>query len=186
MNPLIEQLKKYGPMSSEAEKGIQQKTKYFQKKKNSHLLKQGQILASYFVLKKGIVRSYIYRNEKEINVWFGAENQVFGAIMPMYANKAAPENIQFLEDSELYAISFDDLEDLYKMYPELNLIGRKVAEELCVILEERINSLHFETASERYRNLILQMPYLLQRINLGHIASFLGITQETLSRIRKS
>ena len=186
MNPLIQQLKKYGPITREAEKAIEQKTKHFQKKKNSHLLKQGQILASYFVLNKGIIRSYIYRNEKEINVWFGAENQIFGAIMPMYANKPSPENIQFLEDSEVYSISVDDLENLYKTYPELNLIGRKIAEELCVILEERINSLHFETATERYRSLIIQMPYLQQRINLGHIASFLGITQETLSRIRKS
>lgn len=184
-NPLIKQLKKYGPITLEAEIAIGQKTKYFVKKKNDHLLKQGQILSSYFVLKKGIIRSYIHRNEKEINVWFGAEDQIFGAIMPMYANRASPENIQFLENSELYTISVDDLENLYKSHPELNLIGRKIAEEVCVILEERINALHFETATERYLSLITQQPYLLQRVNLGHIASYLGITQETLSRIRK-
>lgn len=186
MNPLLHQFKKYGPISAEAEKDIELKTNCFQKNKHDHLLKQGQILSSYFVLEKGIIRSYIHRNEKEINVWFGAENQVFGSILPMYNNKPSPENIQFLEDAKVYAISVDDLENLYKIYPELNLIGRKIAEELCVILEERINSLHFETATERYQNLILQMPYLLQRVNLGHIASYLGITQETLSRIRSS
>lgn len=186
MNPLIQQLKKYGPLSLQAEKDIAQRTKQFLKKKNDHLLKQGQLLSSYFVVKQGIFRSYIYRNEKEINVWFGAENQIFGAIMPMYAGKPSPENIQFLEDSEVYAISVDELEDLYKVYPELNLIGRKIAEEVCIILEERINSLHLESAAERYHSLIIQHPYLLQRINLGHIASYLKVTQETLSRIRKS
>lgn len=185
MNALLQQFKKYGPISSEAEKAIEQKTKRLIKKKNDHFLKEGQLLTSYFVLSKGILRAYIHRNEKEINVWFGEENQIFGAIMPMYANRPSPENIQFLEDVEVYAIAVDDLEKLYKLYPELNLIGRKIAEELCVILEDRITSLHTESAPERYQSLIKQQPNLLQRVNLGHIASFLRVTQETLSRIRK-
>lgn len=185
MNPLIQQLKKYGPISSIAEKEIEQKTKIFLKKKNDHFLKEGQLLTSYFVMSKGILRAYIHRNGKEINVWFGEENQIFGAIMPMYANRPSPENIQFLEDAEVYAISVDDLENLYKLHPELNFIGRKIAEELCVILEDRITSLHTESAPERYQSLIAQQPNLLQRVNLGHIASFLKVTQETLSRIRK-
>lgn len=185
INPLIQQFKKYGTLSSIAETAIEQKTKIFIKKKNDHFLKQGQLLTSYFVVKKGVFRAYINRNEKEINVWFGEENQIFGAIMPMYANKPSPEYIQFLEDSEVYAIAVDDLEILYEQYPELNLIGRKIAEELCVILEDRITSLHTESATERYQSLMEQQPSLVQRINLGHIASFLRVTQETLSRIRK-
>ncbi|WP_089078469.1 Crp/Fnr family transcriptional regulator [Flavobacterium tructae] len=185
INPLIQQFKKYGTLSSIAETAIEQKTKIFIKKKNDHFLKQGQLLTSYFVVKKGVFRAYINRNEKEINVWFGEENQIFGAIMPMYANKPSPEYIQFLEDSEVYAIAVDDLEILYEQYPELNLIGRKIAEKLCVILEDRITSLHTESATERYQSLMEQQPSLVQRINLGHIASFLRVTQETLSRIRK-
>jgi CRP-like cAMP-binding protein len=185
INPLIQQFKKYGTLSSIAEMAIEQKTKIFIKKKNDHFLKQGQLLTSYFVVKKGVFRAYINRNEKEINVLFGEENQIFGAIMPMYANKPSPEYIQFLEDSEVYAIAVDDLEILYEQYPELNLIGRKIAEELCVILEDRITSLHTESATERYQSLMEQQPSLVQRINLGHIASFLRVTQETLSRIRK-
>ncbi len=185
INPLIQQFKKYGTLSSIAETAIEQKTKIFIKKKNDHFLKQGQLLTSYFVVKKGVFRAYINRNEKEINVWFGEENQIFGAIMPMYANKPSPEYIQFLEDSEVYAIAVDDLDILYEQYPELNRIGRKIAEELCVILEDRITSLHTESATERYQSLMEQQPSLVQRINLGHIASFLRVTQETLSRIRK-
>ncbi|WP_316734918.1 Crp/Fnr family transcriptional regulator [Pedobacter aquatilis] len=185
MNPLIQQLKKYGPLSSIAEKAIEQKTKKFLKKKNDHFLKEGQVLTSYFVLNRGVFRAYIHRKQKEINVWFGEENQIFGAIMPMYANRPAPENIQFLEDAEVYAISVDDLEELYKLHPELNFIGRKIAEEVCVILEDRITSLHTESAPERYQSLIKEHPNLLNRINLGHIASYVGVTQETLSRIRK-
>lgn len=91
----------------------------------------------------------------------------------------------FLEDSEVYSISVEDLNQLYKTHPELNLIGRKIAEELCEILEERITSLHIESAEERYQSLIKMHPEILQRVSLGQIASHLGITQETLSRIRK-
>ncbi len=186
MNPFIEQLKKYGPISTEAEKQLEQKIQHFHKKKGEHFLKQGQLISSYFVLQKGIFRAYYIRNGKDINAWFGAENQIFGSILPVYANKPSPENIQLLEDSEIFSLSANELNILYKDYPELHLIGRKIAEEVCILLEERINSLHFESATERYHSLIQQQPYLVNRINLGHIASFLGITQETLSRIRKS
>lgn len=153
-NPLIQQLEKYGPLSSTAKKDIEGKIKIFLKKKNDHFLKEGQLLTSYFVVKKGVFRAYIHRDGKEINVWFGEENQIFGAIMPMYAGRPSPENIQFLEDSEVYALAVDDLEVLYGLHPELNLIGRKIAEELCVILEDRITSLHIESAPQRYVTLI--------------------------------
>jgi len=93
--------------------------------------------------------------------------------------------LQFLEDSESYVLSAEDLQDLYSRYPELNQIGRLIAEEMCIILEERINSLHTESAIERYQSLVKKQPNLLNRITLGHIASYLGITAETLSRIRR-
>jgi CRP-like cAMP-binding protein len=184
-NPLVHQFCRYGYLSDEAAKDIDQRTKHFIKKKSEHFLKEGQNLSCYFVIAKGIIRVYFHKNEKEVNAWFGEENQIFGSILPIYANKPSFENIQFLEDSEIYAISSHDLNDLYRLYPELNLIGRKIAEEVCIILEERAVSLHTESAAERYETLIRLQPNLLNRINLGHIASYLGIKQETLSRIRK-
>lgn len=184
-NPIIQQFVKYGNLSDKAAKEINSKTNFFLKKKNEYFLKDGQILSSYFVITKGLIRAYFCKNEKEVNTWFGEENQIFGSILPVYANKPSFENIQFLEDSEIYSISSNDLNDLYRTYPELNLIGRKIAEEVCIILEERAVSLHTESAAERYKTLIRLQPNLLNRINLGHIASYLGITQETLSRIRK-
>ncbi|GAA0883765.1 MULTISPECIES: Crp/Fnr family transcriptional regulator [Sphingobacterium] len=185
MNPLIEQFKKYGYLNEAIEKAVENRTRYFFKKKGEHFLREGQHLSSYFVLRRGLIRAYFFKNGREMNSWFGEENQIFGSILPVYTEKPSFENIQFLEDSEIYAISVDDLNELYRIYPELNLIGRKIAEEVCIILEERIMSLHTESAVERYQSLIRLQPNLLNRINLGHIASYLGITQETLSRIRR-
>lgn len=185
MNPLIDRLKQYGELSAGAEQELDKKTNSFHKKKDDFLLKQGQVISSLFILEKGLVRAYFTKQHKEVNTWFVAENILSGSILPLYTHKPSFENIQFLEDAIVHAISTDDLQQLYKKFPELNIIGRKIAEELCVILEERITSLHTESAEERYHALINAYPDLLQRINLGHIASYLGITQETLSRIRR-
>lgn len=185
MNPLIEQLLKYGYIHEDIQQEISRKTKHLLKKKNEHLLREGQSLSSFFVIKKGLIRAYFYKNNKEINTWFGEENQIFYSILPVYANSPSFESIQFLEDSEIYCISNNDLNQLYSLYPQLNVIGRRMAEEVAVLLEERIMSLHTKSALERYSTLIKVQPNLLKRINLGHIASYLGMTQETLSRIRK-
>jgi CRP-like cAMP-binding protein len=185
MNPFINRLKEYSDLSTEAEEALEQKIQCFHKKKDDFLLKQGQVISGLFLLEKGLVRAYFIKKDKEVNAWFGMENMFIGSILPLYTKTPSFENIQFLEDAIVYSIAVDDLNELYKKHPELNIIGRKLAEELCVVLEERITSLHTESAEERYQSLIRTFPDLLQRINLGHIASFLGITQETLSRIRK-
>lgn len=185
MNVLINFLKKYGPFSHKLEMEINKKTQYFSKQKNDFFLKQGQVTSSLFVMEKGIIRAYFCKGDKEYNSWFAIENELVSSILPLFSNQPSIENIQFLEDATGYSISINDLNELYKKHPELNAIGRKMAEELCIILEERITSLHTESAEERYISLLKTYPHLLQRLTLGHIASFLGITQETLSRIRK-
>ncbi len=184
MNPLIFEFRKYGNISSEIESELHSRIKTYQKKKGDFFLKQGQINSNLFILEQGLVRVFFKKEDKEVNTWFAIENELVGSILPLYSNKPSFENIQFLEDSFIYSISSEDLNELYKTYPELNLIGRKIAEKICEILEERIVSLHTENAEKRYKTLVLKHPDLLQRINLGHIASYLGITQETLSRIR--
>ena len=185
MNALIAFLKKYGTLTVEIEKELAQRSHYISKQKNDFFLKQGQTTSSLLVLEKGLIRAFFKKEDKEYNTWFARENEIISSILPLYANRPAIENIQFLEDSEGYWIAIEDFNELYTKHPELHTIGRKIAEELCIILEERITSLHTESAQERYHTLIRQFPYVLQRIPLGHIASFLGITQETLSRIRK-
>ena len=105
--------------------------------------------------------------------------------MPLFFDKPSIENIQFLEDSTLYYISSNDLNELYKVSLQMNIIGRKMAEEYCKILEERSFSLQTHSAEERYNDFLKREPEAILRISLGHIASYLGISQETLSRIRK-
>jgi len=140
--------------------------------------------ANISLLHTGLVRAFYIKNDKEINTWFAKENELIGSITNIYAQTHSYESIQFLEDSSVYIIAAKDMENLYKQYPEFNLIGRKIAENLCILLEQRTNTLHSLNAPERYRILCEQELYIIERVSLGHIASFLGISQETLSRIR--
>lgn len=185
MNPLVRQLKKYGNLSAGIETELNTKIKIVTKKKGDFFLKEGQIISNLFVIEKGLIRAFYKKADNEVNVWFGFENTILGSVMPLFFGCPSIENIQFLETSTLYYIPSDDLNDLYKNHPEMNTIGRKIAEGYCRVLEERTFSLQTETAEQRYNSLLKMQPDALQRISLGHIASYLGITQETLSRIRK-
>lgn len=185
MNPLVKQLKKYGNLTAEIETELQTKIKILTKQKGDFLLREGQIISNLFVIETGLIRYYYSTSEKEINVGFGFENEILGSVMPLFFNQPSIENIQFLEDTTLYYISNIDLENFYKSSQEMNTIGRKIAEDYCKILEERSFLLQTHSAEQRYHWLLHNRPEALQRISLGHIASYLGITQETLSRIRK-
>ncbi|MEI9959296.1 MAG: hypothetical protein WDM90_23950 [Ferruginibacter sp.] len=98
--------------------------------------------------------------------------------------EAAVENIQLLEGSILWAISKETLATLFDEYHEIETLVRIAYEKYYIRLEERFVNAQFKTASERYENLITQTPHIIERVPLGFIASYLGISQETLSRIR--
>ena len=89
-----------------------------------------------------------------------------------------------MEESTVWSITLDNLLSLYDQYPELERVGREITEQYYIRLEERYVNAQFKTAIERYEELLTSRPHILQRASLGYIASFLGISQETLSRIR--
>lgn len=184
MNSFLETIKKFGNISETAESDILKNIKTESNKKGHYLIKAGQSTANLFVLQIGLVRGFYIKNDKEINTWFASENIVIGSSLPLFINYPSKENIQLLEDSCFHYISNQKLQDLYNKHPDFNTIGRKIAEDYCLLLEDRIASLQVDSAEDRYKKLIKETPDILQRVSLGHIASFLGITQATLSRIR--
>lgn len=100
------------------------------------------------------------------------------------ANEKGYEDIELLEDCELYELKAAQLQKLFEEQIDIANWGRKFAEKELVKTEERLISRQFRTATERYINLLKNNPDLIQRVQLGHIASYLGITQVSLSRIR--
>ena len=148
------------------------------------LFKAGKIETNIFFLKKGIVRAYADAGDNEITFWFGKEGDTVISMKNYVSGEKGYEHIELLEDSELYKVKTNDLQQLFLEDIHIANWGRKFAEHELVIAEEKFISRQFRTASERYKTLLTENPDLLQRVQLGHIASFLGITQVSLSRIR--
>jgi CRP-like cAMP-binding protein len=152
--------------------------------KGSLLLEAGQRCNDLFFIEKGLVRGYYFDDGKEISSWFAQENEFATCFYAFIAVKSSFENLQALEDCELIRVPHSALQQLYSDFPETERLGRIITENYYIRLEERLLSLQFKTARERYEALSKSKPSLLRRASLGQIASYLGITQETLSRIR--
>jgi len=92
--------------------------------------------------------------------------------------------VELLEPSLLWAIPYKRLEDLYNSYHEIERFGRLLVSHGLILVQQRFDDLHFASALERYKKMLQQNPSFIQRVPLSMIASYLGISQETLSRIR--
>ena len=120
----------------------------------------------------------------KITSWFAQENEFATCFYSFITNTTSFEIIEALEDCSMIKISYSDLQNLYIKFPETERVGRIITENYYIKLEERIINIQFKTAKERYQKLVESKSSLLQRASLGHIASYLGISQEALSRIR--
>lgn len=154
--------------------------------KNYYLLKQGKNCEHLWFMTTGAVR-YFYTSEegKETNTWLSLDQQIVTDAPSLIKQEAAQESIQLLEDSEFYAIPYRALQRLLQKHHSLALWYIKLVELHYVSqIEDRVADLQFLDAKQRYFKLLDQFPDIVRRISLGHIASYLNITQETLSRIR--
>ncbi|PTX14508.1 CRP-like cAMP-binding protein [Pontibacter mucosus] len=148
------------------------------------LFREGEIRKKVYFLERGIARAFCYRNGQEVTFWFGAEGDLILSYYNYVANKPGYETIELLERSVVQAVNLGSLQELYQTNIELANWGRKLAEYELIKTEERFMAFQFQSATERYKALLQNNPELLQRVQLNQIASYLGVTQVTLSRIR--
>ena len=154
-------------------------------RKGKLLLKAGQLCEHIYFIKKGAVRGFIKEGKKDITTWISAENEVVSSISALDAKEPARENMQAIENCELFALTYDDFQDLYIKFPEFNIVARKVLQKYYQDAEGRAFIARLTNAENKYRLFIKRYGHLSNRIPLKYIASFLGITLETLSRVRK-
>lgn len=155
-------------------------------KKGRHLLKPKQNCSYLAFIQKGSFRVYYYDLKgKEIVTWFSFSEMIITDMLGFYTTGRSQFYVEALEDSIIYKITRQDLEMLYSKYPTYQECGRKFAEEALTMLMQRTLSLQTQTAEERYKEL-LQVPEFMQKIPLKYLASYLGITDTSLSRIRRN
>lgn len=152
--------------------------------KKSLLLKAGHIAKRIYFVEKGFVRAFYYKDDAAYTTWFMGQNEFIISVYSFFSQKPSFENIEILEDSTLLSITWEQLQDVYQKFPAFNITGRIITEQYYIRSEERAIELQTLTAPQRYQKLINSYPGILQKASLGQIASYLGIKQETLSRIR--
>ncbi|ARS39321.1 Crp/Fnr family transcriptional regulator [Sphingobacteriaceae bacterium GW460-11-11-14-LB5] len=183
-SPLVSIFKKFHPLNDEIEKRINQHTFPISYKKNKYLVSPVDRNKFLFLIVKGVVRGFIKDGDNEITTWIAKENEVVGTIRNLWIDGDSEEYLQALEDVDLVAIPHVLSEYLYENFPEANIVGRKMMELYYRSAEERAYLCRISSAEKRYKRFLLSFPDLINRVSLKHIASFLAIRLETLSRIR--
>lgn len=153
-------------------------------KKRDILLRDGERADHLYVVLKGMLRSYYLRNGMDITSRFMAEYHIVVSVNSFYKRIPGYEFIEAMEDSTLARIHYDTLQKLYRDFIEFNYTARILTEHYFSFTEERLFLLRKQKTEDRYRFFVEQYPALLNRVPLGHVASYLGMNLETLSRIR--
>lgn len=148
------------------------------------LLQPEQVSDRLYFVEQGVVRGYYLKEGREVTSWFMREGNFMISIISFYTRQPAREYVELLEDSTLWSISYAQLQQLYHDFPEFNVIGRLITETYYVLSEQRTQNLRMQTAPERYAQLLTDFPDIFGRVPLKYIASHLGISPETLSRLR--
>lgn len=152
--------------------------------KGFRVLERGKVEKNIFFIKKGIVRAYTSVDGKEITFWFGKEGATIVSLKGYVNDEPGYETMELMEDSVLYKLERKQLKALFLDDLHIANWGRRYAEMELLATEERLISMLSAIASERYKELLEKEPDLLQRLPLGSIATYLGVTQASLSRIR--
>lgn len=148
------------------------------------LVKPNDVCRHIYFIEKGAARIFYYKDSKDITDGFRGDNTLLLSSMSFLKQKPDERGIELLDDCTLWAISAQDLEQLCERFPDIEHLYRMVVSSLVIMIQQRIDRMHFQTAQERYEDLLRTQKRVHNLLTLGMIASYLGISQETLSRIR--
>lgn len=171
-------------LSNEAVEHLNSQVAIMNAAKGSFLIKQGQRCDNLYIIEKGFARIFSVINGKEITTLFARENDIITSTYSLFTQSGSNEYVELLEDSVLLKINYEAFVSLCREHRNLFNLYRSLMEKYYLLLEERTLSLQFDSALDRYRKLVTQHPFILQRASLASIASFLGMSPVTLSRMR--
>jgi CRP-like cAMP-binding protein len=173
------------PLSPEAQQYLRDHVTSCTVVKRKLLLKEGMTCEHIYFIVKGALRGFTREGSKDITTWIVIENELVSSILSLDERVKSIENIQALEKCELLALTLAELEVMYQRFPETNVLARKILQRYYADAEQRAFIARLTKAENKYRHFLKRHGSLSNRIPLKYIASYLGVTLETLSRIRK-
>lgn len=181
---ILDELRKYIKTDEEIERFLLEECSRKTYSKGELLSRQDQFNNTVFFVEKGLLRTFYYENGKDITTNFYSEGKIAANINALFKNQPPLYNIEAIETSEVVKCDYKKLEKLCSISLTAANFGRYILGNLMVEMSKRIASLQYMTAKEKYAQLLEENPNIILRAPLGMIASYLGISQETLSRIR--
>lgn len=180
----IAHLRQVSRVSPEAEEAILHLSTLVAVKKNKNLQAIGRTCKTIYFVQEGIARIFYYKDDKDVTEYFAFENDLIIRAESLFTGKPSHKGIQAITDTTFIAIPANPLFDLFDKYHDIERLFRKIVEHSYVEAINRLESLQFYSAEERYKTLLENSPSVVRDIPLKFIASYLGITQVSLSRIR--
>lgn len=175
----------YTPLSPECQQELLTHLKVAHIKRGEIVVREGQFSDKAYFIIQGCARAFYLKDDgKDISDWFAFENEFMASIVSFFSTEPSPHYIEFIEDSDVLVFSKDAIDHLCDKHHDFERLISKVVTITMLGLRERLSSILFNKAIDRYEQMIQIRPDITNRIPLTHIASYLGITLETLSRIR--
>lgn len=174
----------FGTLSSEAKSDIKNCAQIRKVNKGEILVREDEYSYELYYIANGGARAYYLKDGKTITDWFAFENDFISSIVSFFLGVPSQHYIEVLEDTTFMVLQLKDIEELCDKYHDFERLARMSTTKTMLQLQQRIVSLQFKSSKERYDSLLEKYPKIELRAPLGDIASYLGITQETLSRIR--
>jgi len=152
--------------------------------KDEIILEIGQISQYLYIIEKGMLRQFYYKNGKDISEHFSSEGEVVFCIESLFLKQPTDLLIETIEPSTVHLLSYKDFKQLCDECADINHLYQNFMEFDLIVSQRKADSWRFENARERYERFCREYPEAARRASIAHIASYLLMTPETLSRVR--
>ena len=185
LSPLFNYLEQFHPISENYKKAFDGRAFAMNVRKSKYLLSPIDTNECLYFICSGIIRGFIKQGGKEITTWFSFGNELIGAIRhPDGVSTYSPEFLQALEDCEVICIPYTLIDKLYAEFPEASVISRQILALQYHTASQRALLARLPSGIDRYRHFLNDKNMDIEKLPLRCVASYLGMRQETLSRIR--
>ena len=174
----------YAPISKECQGELISNLEIKTCAKGEVIVREGQNANKVFYVVQGCARAYYLKDGRDITDWFAFEDEFTTAIISFFGDEPSPHYIELLEDAILIELTKEVVERLSQKFHDFEHLIRIAVTRTMLQHQKRLSSILFNTAEERYEQIMLMYPNITNRVPLTHIASYLGMTLETLSRVR--
>jgi len=180
----LEYLNELAPLDDRTKQLVKSALTISKVKRKEMLQVAGKICRKFHFVESGILRVFYYKDGKDVTAWFAFKGMTASCIDSLFTGAETLYYIEVVEDATVHTVQYDIIERSFVDYPLLERLGRLMITENYLLLDQRMKLIVFHSAEERYNLLLRDEPLALQKIPLSYIASYLNVTQETLSRIR--